>query len=99
MKKIKLKIVEVEHLPNGFIGMNYWASKEHKFPFKYPQNTILILKNLPKSKRLTTINHEAEEIIQMKYKHHKYHKAHKIALDVEEYDPDIKKDYVVLKIY
>jgi len=99
MRREKYKIKYVNYLPDGFIGMNYYAAKEHGYIFRYPKRTILILRRLPTEIRLTTINHEIEEIMMMKYKHHKYKKAHKIALEMEEYDPEIKEGSVIVKVY
>jgi hypothetical protein len=83
--KYKIQYVK-KKLPQGWIGMNYFASKELGIPFKHkhPKHTLVIYDTLPIIKK-NTIRHEEIEEYLMKNKHWHYHKAHALALKLEGY--------------
>ena len=84
----------------GFIGMNKFASKSHKIPYKHkhPEHTIEVYKNLPKQTRLHTIHHEEMEEYLMKNRHFSYQKAHKIALKFEKLNKPFPKTNTKAKL-
>lgn len=73
MKRFKVKYIT--HIPQGFIGMNFYAARELCIDFPYPDNFILILKGMSKDKTKRTIMHEKIEATLM-FKGMKYHEAH-----------------------
>ena len=81
---MKFKIVYVDNIPQGFIGMNYYASKELGIPFPHKKNLIWILKGMPEGRTRRTINHEKTEATLMKMRKYPYHKAHIIANETED---------------
>jgi hypothetical protein len=81
---MKFKIVYVKTIPEGYIGMNYWAAKELKIPFPNKKYLIWIKKGMSRSMAETTIQHEKIEAVLMK-KGMKYHKAHILSNAMEEF--------------
>jgi len=79
---MRFKIKFVDRLEQGFIGENYYHSKEAGILFSYSKNTILILKGMPAGRTRRTIMHEMIEIVLM-MKGMKYHDAHIIANRLE----------------
>jgi hypothetical protein len=82
---MKFKIVYVKSIPQDFIGMNYFAAKSHKIQFPNKQNLIWVKKGMTKDLRDSTIQHEKMEIVLMKNRKMKYHKAHIISNSMEEF--------------
>jgi hypothetical protein len=80
---MKTRIVYVKKIPQGFIGMNAAAAREHHIPYHHPKNVIEIKKGLSKRVRKHTEIHERVELYQMKNNHERYRTAHKQALEVE----------------
>ena len=70
----------------GFIGMNKFAAKSNKVPFKYNEHTIEVYTKEPKQVIKDTIHHEELEEYLMKNYHFDYHRAHKNALRYEKYN-------------
>ena len=82
---MKFKIKYVDEIPDGFIGMNWWAWKENiKTPYPYSKNTIIILKGMSDDMNETTITHEKVEAELMRLRKYKYHTAHIISNSLEE---------------
>ena len=80
---MKYKVKFVNKIPQGYIGMNFWASKEHNIPFPYPQHIILVVRGLSPEIRKHTILHEKIESDLMRQYGWKYWKAHTEALRLE----------------
>jgi hypothetical protein len=80
---MRYKIIYVKDIPNGYVGMNYFAAKELGIPFPRKKNLIWIKigdKGLYKS----TIKHEKIEAELMMKKGMRYKQAHSIANHLED---------------
>lgn len=79
---MRYKIIRVKEIPQGYIGMNYYAARTHKIPFPYSRNVILVKEGLTEAQRRQTIQHERVEINLMR-RGRRYRTAHKEALKRE----------------
>ena len=76
---------------HGWMGMNFYASKELKVPFHHKHKLIVeINKRLKPLVRHNTIKHEEIEYNLMRGGMH-YHQAHKLALGFEKEHHRISK--------
>lgn len=85
MKKYEVEKLTKKSEKAGYIGMNRFAAKSLRLPFKHkhPEHTIEVAEGLDKDLRMRTIRHEETEEYFMKNKHYSYKKAHKLALKFE----------------